>query len=99
MRRIADGDIRSTDLRRCRYEQLDGARCLWKCGGWLEPCATALTCTSTEGSRVSDIDTNALTTRTTLRPSFEGTNIRTWIGFKHLMYLAHEAVIDHLRER
>jgi acyl-CoA thioesterase FadM len=48
---------------------------------------------------VSDIDTNALTTRTTLRPSFEGSNIRTWIGFKHLMYLAQEAVIDHLRER
>ena len=48
---------------------------------------------------MNDIDVNALTTRTTLRPSFEGSNIRTWIGFKHLMYLAQEAVIDHMRER
>ncbi len=38
-----------------------------------------------------------VTTRTTLHPGFEGSNIRTWVGFKHLMYLAQEAVLDHLR--
>lgn len=33
------------------------------------------------------------------RPRFEGSNIGTWIGFKHVMYLAEEAVLEHLRER
>ncbi|MCC5603256.1 hypothetical protein [Nostoc favosum] len=31
------------------------------------------------------------------QPHFEGSNICTWIGFKHVMYLAEEAVIQHLR--
>jgi acyl-CoA thioesterase FadM len=31
------------------------------------------------------------------RPRFEGVNIRTWVGFKHLMYLVEEAVLDWLR--
>ncbi len=31
------------------------------------------------------------------RPRFEGTNIGTWIGFKHVLYLVEEAVLDHLR--
>jgi acyl-CoA thioesterase FadM len=31
------------------------------------------------------------------RPRFEGSNICTWIGFKHVMYLIEEAVLDHLR--
>jgi acyl-CoA thioesterase FadM len=31
------------------------------------------------------------------RPRFEGSNICTWIGFKHVMYLVEEAVLDHLR--
>jgi acyl-CoA thioesterase FadM len=32
------------------------------------------------------------------RPRFEGSNICTWIGFKHVMYLVEEAVLNHLRE-
>jgi acyl-CoA thioesterase FadM len=31
------------------------------------------------------------------RPSFEGANIRTWIGFKHFMYLVENAVHEWLR--
>jgi acyl-CoA thioesterase FadM len=38
-------------------------------------------------------------TRTELRPRYEGANIGTWIGFKHLDYLVEEAVLAHLRER
>lgn len=34
-----------------------------------------------------------------LRPRFEGSNICTWIGFKHVMYLVEEAVLAHFRER
>lgn len=33
------------------------------------------------------------------RPRYEGANIRTWIGFKHFMYLVEEAVLDWLREQ
>jgi len=32
-------------------------------------------------------------------PSFEGANIATGIGFKHIMYLAEDGVIHHFRER
>lgn len=32
-----------------------------------------------------------------LRPRFEGANICTWIGFKHVNYLVEEAVIAHFR--
>src|SRR5215217_1345508 len=31
------------------------------------------------------------------RPRFEGSNICTWIGFKHVMYVVEEAVLDALR--
>lgn len=34
-----------------------------------------------------------------LLPRYEGANIRTWIGFKHFMYLVEEAVLGWLRER
>lgn len=34
-----------------------------------------------------------------LRPRYAGANIRTWIGFKHFMYLAEEAVLTWFRER
>jgi len=47
-------------------------------------------------------DTTAVANRATsviLRPRFEGANIRTWIGFKHFMYLAEEAVLAWFRER
>lgn len=37
------------------------------------------------------------TTEMEARPRFEGSNICTWIGFKHVMYLVEEAVLDHLR--
>lgn len=37
-------------------------------------------------------------TRTQLRPRYEGSNICTWIGFKHVNYLVEEAVLDHLRQ-
>lgn len=33
-----------------------------------------------------------------MRPRFEGSNICTWIGFKHVMYLVEEAVLDHFRQ-
>ncbi|MFR9731950.1 hypothetical protein ACL03H_22195 [Saccharopolyspora sp. MS10] len=38
-------------------------------------------------------------TRTELRPRYEGSNICTWIGFKHVNYMVEEAVLDHLRQR
>jgi acyl-CoA thioesterase FadM len=31
------------------------------------------------------------------RPRFEGANIRTWVGFKHFMYLVEEAVLQWFR--
>ncbi|MEU0744555.1 hypothetical protein [Streptomyces sp. NPDC006134] len=36
-------------------------------------------------------------TRLDLRPRYEGSNICTWIGFKHVNYMVEEAVYDHLR--
>jgi acyl-CoA thioesterase FadM len=33
------------------------------------------------------------------RPRFEGSNIGTWIGFKHVMYLAEEGALQFLRDR
>ncbi|MFF2613959.1 hypothetical protein [Kitasatospora sp. NPDC058046] len=38
------------------------------------------------------------TTRVRLRPRYEGSNICTWIGFKHVNYLVEEAVYDHARQ-
>jgi acyl-CoA thioesterase FadM len=35
----------------------------------------------------------------TLRPGHDGANIRTWIGFKHYMFLAESAVIEWFRKR
>ncbi|MFF6995702.1 acyl-CoA thioesterase [Streptomyces sp. NPDC008313] len=32
-----------------------------------------------------------------IRPRYEGSNICTWIGFKHVNYLVEEAVLNHLR--
>ena len=40
----------------------------------------------------------ATRTEVTRRPRFEGCNIGAWLGFKHLMYLMEEAVIEHFRE-
>lgn len=36
-------------------------------------------------------------TTSVLRPRFEGCNICTWIGFKHVNYLVEEAVLEHFR--
>jgi acyl-CoA thioesterase FadM len=33
------------------------------------------------------------------RPGFEGANIRTWIGFKHFIYLVEQAVLQWLAEQ
>ncbi|GAA1954469.1 thioesterase [Amycolatopsis minnesotensis] len=33
------------------------------------------------------------------RPRFEGANIRTWIGFKHFLYLVEEGVLGWFRDR
>jgi acyl-CoA thioesterase FadM len=33
----------------------------------------------------------------TVRPRYEGNNICTWIGFKHVNYLVEEAVLQHFR--
>jgi acyl-CoA thioesterase FadM len=38
-------------------------------------------------------------TTVVLRPRAEGANIRTWVGFKHFMYLVEEAVLAWFRER
>ncbi|KAF4406768.1 MULTISPECIES: hypothetical protein [Streptomyces] len=37
-------------------------------------------------------------TQTEIRPRYEGSNICTWIGFKHVNYMVEEAVYDHLRQ-
>ncbi|GAA1344278.1 hypothetical protein [Saccharothrix algeriensis] len=37
------------------------------------------------------------TTTVSLRPRYEGNNINTWIGFKHVNYLVEEAVLEHFR--
>ncbi|WP_341720863.1 thioesterase family protein [Micromonospora sp. FIMYZ51] len=38
-------------------------------------------------------------TSLSMRPGYEGANIRTWIGFKHFMYLAEAAVLQWFRDR
>jgi acyl-CoA thioesterase FadM len=42
---------------------------------------------------------SAQNTDVVARPRFEGSNICTWIGFKHVMYLVEEAVLEHLRRQ
>ncbi|MEY9994412.1 acyl-CoA thioesterase FadM [Streptomyces sp. V4I8] len=47
-----------------------------------------------------DAVVNALITQPTemtVRPRYEGNNINTWIGFKHVNYLVEEAVLGHFR--
>jgi acyl-CoA thioesterase FadM len=36
-------------------------------------------------------------TTTQIRPHYEGSNIGSWIGFKHINQLAQEAVLEHFR--
>ncbi|MFE1782322.1 thioesterase family protein [Streptomyces sp. NPDC059506] len=33
------------------------------------------------------------------KPRYEGANIRTWIGFKHFMYLSEEGVLEYFRSK
>ncbi|MEU9481779.1 hypothetical protein [Streptomyces sp. NPDC048191] len=40
----------------------------------------------------------ATPTTVQVRPRYEGSNICTWIGFKHVNYLVEEAVLDHFRQ-
>ncbi len=37
-------------------------------------------------------------TESKIYPRLEGNNICTWIGFKHVMYVVEEAVVDHFRQ-
>lgn len=39
------------------------------------------------------------TVTVTMRPRHEGANIRTWVGFKHLMYLVEEAALEWFRQQ
>lgn len=46
------------------------------------------------------VDTNPTMLERTVavvKPRFEGSNICTWIGFKHVMYCVEEAVLEHFR--
>jgi len=36
-------------------------------------------------------------TTATVKPRFEGSNICSWIGFKHVMYCVEEGVLEHFR--
>ncbi|MFF2746226.1 hypothetical protein ACFVVA_11840 [Kitasatospora sp. NPDC058048] len=45
---------------------------------------------------VKELLTTVSTTQ--VRPRYEGSNICTWIGFKHVNYLVEEAVLDHFRQ-
>lgn len=50
---------------------------------------------------VTETAVKALLTETTsvqVRPRYEGSNICTWIGFKHVNYMVEEAVLDHFRQ-
>ncbi|MGW7272430.1 thioesterase family protein [Streptomyces sp. NPDC054864] len=56
---------------------------------------------ATHTDHALDAAVTALTTQpteTTVRPRYEGNNINTWIGFKHVNYLVEEAVLAHFRE-
>ncbi|MEU1969553.1 thioesterase [Micromonospora sediminicola] len=45
------------------------------------------------------LDTTDTTATIVARPSYEGANIRTWVGFKHFMYLVEGAVLQWLRDQ
>jgi acyl-CoA thioesterase FadM len=41
---------------------------------------------------------NLKPTTSKIYPRIEGNNICTWIGFKHVMYIVEEAIVDHFRQ-
>jgi acyl-CoA thioesterase FadM len=52
-------------------------------------------------SELTEVAVKALqanTTTVSLRPRYEGSNICTWIGFKHDNYLVEEAILEHFRQ-
>ena len=51
------------------------------------------------GAREPTVGPEAPVTIREAYPSFEGSNIGAWMGFKHFMYLMEEAVVQHVRER
>jgi acyl-CoA thioesterase FadM len=53
---------------------------------------TAPTAAAADGAATGEV------TVLRIRPRYEGANICTWIGFKHVNYLVEEAVLDHLRQ-
>lgn len=74
---------------------------LWLIGGpvvvdgYTSPTSKAVFMDST-----MEILSTAMLSRSTtvrLRPRYEGNNICTWIGFKHVNYLVEEAVLEHFR--
>lgn len=56
----------------------------------------------TTTAHTADIDAAVLALREPssleIRPRYEGSNICTWIGFKHVNYMVEEAVLNHLRQ-
>jgi acyl-CoA thioesterase FadM len=46
----------------------------------------------------ADVPVLGAATRLPVRPCYEGSNIGTWLGFKHLNYMVEEAVLDHFRQ-
>ncbi len=48
--------------------------------------------TSTVSSALRSVETVA-----ELRPSYEGSNIGSWIGFKHINYMVEESLLNHFR--
>ncbi|MGV9319637.1 acyl-CoA thioesterase [Streptomyces sp. NPDC003660] len=56
----------------------------------------------TTSTRTADIEASVLALKEPssleIRPRYEGSNICTWIGFKHVNYLVEEAVLNHLRQ-
>jgi len=54
---------------------------------------------NTLGPQLPSKNSDQVMTVCSLRPRFQGANIRTWIGFKQLLYLVEEAVLQWFRER
>jgi acyl-CoA thioesterase FadM len=63
---------------------------------WAVPGCGIATVTGT-GKDHSVLDALADPTVVEMYPRFEGSNICTWIGFKHVCYLLEEAVLEHFR--
>ncbi|MEU5993605.1 thioesterase family protein [Spirillospora sp. NPDC047418] len=58
-----------------------------------------MTITEAAGGAARPAGPLARPTELEIRPRYEGSNICTWIGFKHVNYMVEEAVLEHLRRR